>query len=274
MGTIHHIVNVEVAIVRDDRWLVIERGPGVAQAGTIAFVGGKAENVADTPDVLEATARREIMEEVGVAVGALHYVESHAFQTPDGQRVIDVLFVARWERHEPRPLIAAEVAAVHWLRFDEIMAHERAMPWTKTMLERADAVRKRVFGALTLTVLPERLAVCRLDPDAGLPAWAQRGSLWSITRTADELSIVCAAAAVPPDVRAERDWRALKVAGPLPFSLTGVLASLATPLAEAGISIFALSSYDTDYLLVREARLDAAITTLRGVGHRVPPAES
>lgn len=122
---------------------------------------------------------------------------------------------------------------------------------------------------LHLAVLHETLAIAQLEPHAPMPAWAMSGSLFSITRTADELSIVCAAALVPADIQAARDWRALKVAGPLDFALTGILAMLAVPLGEAGISIFALSTYDTDYVLVRAPDLDRAVQVLRQAGHTV-----
>lgn len=120
---------------------------------------------------------------------------------------------------------------------------------------------------LVLSVLPTPLAVVRLDATAAVPAWASSGELSSVTRTADELSIVCDEASVPPDARAERGWRALKVAGPLDFSLTGVLASLAVPLADARVSIFALSTYETDYVLVRAADLSRACDALTRAGH-------
>ncbi|MBI5301507.1 MAG: ACT domain-containing protein [Chloroflexi bacterium] len=99
--------------------------------------------------------------------------------------------------------------------------------------------------ALTLLLLRDTFAICRLALDAPIPDWA-RGDLVSITRTRDEFSIVCDQRAAPRDVNCERDWRALRVAGQLDFGLTGILASLATPLADAGVSIFALSTYDTD----------------------------
>ncbi|HEX2103087.1 MAG TPA: ACT domain-containing protein [Solirubrobacteraceae bacterium] len=125
-------------------------------------------------------------------------------------------------------------------------------------------------GGLDLRVLPGALAVARLHPDEPPPAWAApAGALHALVRTAGELSIVCADQAVPPGVRAERGFRAIAVAGPLDFGLTGVLAALAVPLAEAGVPIFAVSTYDTDHLLVRAARLDAAIAALRAAGHRV-----
>jgi hypothetical protein len=122
---------------------------------------------------------------------------------------------------------------------------------------------------LTLTMLPGTLAICRLAPDAEVPAWTWTGELASVTRTPDELSIICRADAVPPGVRSEGGWRCLKVRGPLDFALTGILAALTAPLAAAGIALFAVSTYDTDYLLVKAEMLDRAAETLRGAGHRV-----
>ena len=121
---------------------------------------------------------------------------------------------------------------------------------------------------LTLSLLPETLAVCRYAPDAPLPDWAA-GEFISITRTSEELSIVCAEQNVPPSVRCERGWRCLKVTGPLDLSLVGILASLAVPLAEARIALFAVSTYDTDYLLVKEAEVERAVAVLRQDGHTV-----
>jgi hypothetical protein len=125
-------------------------------------------------------------------------------------------------------------------------------------------------GGVDLRVLPGALAVARLDPREEPPAWAApAGALHSVVRTEHELSIVCPDDAVPAGVPAERGFRALAAAGPIDFSLTGVLASMAVPLAEAGVSIFALSTYDTDHLLVREQRLPEAVAALRAAGHRV-----
>jgi hypothetical protein len=123
---------------------------------------------------------------------------------------------------------------------------------------------------MKLLVLPDRLAICRLAPDATVPSWAWEGAFVSVTRTADELSIVCAEPCLPDHLEAvERGWRALRVAGTLDFALVGILARLAAPLAEAGVSIFALSTFDTDYLLVRAADLDTAVAALRSAGHEV-----
>jgi uncharacterized protein len=122
---------------------------------------------------------------------------------------------------------------------------------------------------LSLTVLADRLAVCRLPPDASVPTPPVSGGLWSATRTAAELSLVLPEEEAPPEARTERGWRALQVAGPLDFGLTGILASLAAPLAEVDVSIFAISTYDTDYLLVRDGDLERAKEALRGAGHEI-----
>ena len=103
------------------------------------------------------------------------------------------------------------------------------------------------------------MAVCKLDKDAPVPAWASSGTFFSITRTADELSVVCQQSLVPDGVRCERDWRCLLVAGTMEFSMIGVVASLVTPLAEAGISVFVISTFDTDYMLVKEVDLERAL---------------
>ena len=121
-----------------------------------------------------------------------------------------------------------------------------------------------------IALLSGRYAVCRLEPDAPVPAWA-RGGFVSITRTTEELSVVCDEDSVPQDVRCEPGWRCLKLAGPLDFSLVGVLQSLLSPLADAGISVFAVSTYDTDYVLVRDADLDRALAALRGAGWNIEP---
>ncbi|NMC53771.1 MAG: ACT domain-containing protein [Chloroflexi bacterium] len=123
-----------------------------------------------------------------------------------------------------------------------------------------------------LQIMPQRLAVARLDPAADLPAWLPRVGFLSITRTSDELSIVVDEQALPGRVTAETGWRMVKVLGPLDFSLVGVLASLANPLAAAGVSIFAISTYDTDYLLVREAQFPQALAALAEAGFDLLPA--
>jgi hypothetical protein len=117
---------------------------------------------------------------------------------------------------------------------------------------------------LTLSLLPETLAVARLPAGTALPGWIDwTDPFVTVSRTRDELSVVCPEARVPAEAQAERGWRGFKVEGPLDFALTGILARLAAPLADAGISIFAISTFDTDYLLVRSGDLDAATAVLQ-----------
>lgn len=126
---------------------------------------------------------------------------------------------------------------------------------------------------LLLSLLADVYAICRLDPGAEMPVWSLEGELSSITRTGDELSIVCAQRYVPADVRHEGGWRALKVEGPLDFSCVGVLVALARPLGEAGIPILVVGTYDTDYLLVKESDLERAVHALRQEGHSLASGE-
>jgi uncharacterized protein len=121
---------------------------------------------------------------------------------------------------------------------------------------------------LRIALLPHRLAVCRLESTAETPSWIA-GAFTSVTRTADELSIVGDEASVPDGVQAERGWRVLKVEGPIPFEMTGVAAALVGPLAEARISVFVLATYDTDYLLLKEETFSRAVEVLRAAGHEI-----
>jgi hypothetical protein len=121
----------------------------------------------------------------------------------------------------------------------------------------------------TLIPLDGTFAIAKMPPDAAIPSWASSGPFVSITRTADELSIVCPDAQVPPGVQAEPGWRCLRVAGKMDFSMVGVLASLVGPLADAGISVFAVSTFDTDYLLVKEAAWQQAKEVLVATGHSI-----
>jgi hypothetical protein len=120
-----------------------------------------------------------------------------------------------------------------------------------------------------LAVLEGEFGVARLHADDPAPGWAREGSITSLTRTADELSVVCAAEAIPAGVRAERGWRCLRVVGPLDLSLTGILASIVGPLAAAKVSVFTLSTHDTDYVLVRGQSLGTVLECLRAAGHEV-----
>ncbi len=120
-----------------------------------------------------------------------------------------------------------------------------------------------------LRVLPGRLAVARLGPTDDVPAWAWTGAITSITRTPTELSILCDDEAVPEDVTAARRWRALQVTGPLDFGLVGVLARITETLASVEASIFAVSTYDTDLVLVPEGELSQSVEALARAGYRV-----
>lgn len=114
--------------------------------------------------------------------------------------------------------------------------------------------------------LPGRYAVCRLSPESAVPAWAA-GPFVNITLTDDELAIICPEEKVPAEIRADRDWRVLKLVGPFPFTATGVLAALASPLARAGISLLSIATYDTDYFLVKSDVFDDAVAVLVAAGH-------
>lgn len=115
---------------------------------------------------------------------------------------------------------------------------------------------------LTMKLLNKKYSVCRLDKNDTMPTWALQGDFFSITKTKDELSIVCLQENIPDNIKCEKDWRILKVEGLLDFSLVGILASISSLMAQQQISIFALSTYDTDYILVKEKNIEAAINTL------------
>ena len=124
--------------------------------------------------------------------------------------------------------------------------------------------------SLPLTVLPSLFALCRLQPGDAIPEWAWSSrEFLTISRTRSELSIVADEDVVPPIVDAARGFRALRVEGPLPLEMVGVAASIASPLADEGISIIPIGTYDTDYILVRDIDLAHAVATLETAGHSV-----
>ena len=116
--------------------------------------------------------------------------------------------------------------------------------------------------------------MCRLAPDAAIPAWALEGEFFCVVRTRDELSIVCVEDRMPDGARVERGWAALKLEGPFPFSMTGVLASFLQPLAEAKIPIFAISTFDTDYILLKRETVPQAVIALGAAGHKETSADA
>ena len=120
-----------------------------------------------------------------------------------------------------------------------------------------------------LTLLPGRFAILKMDPAAPVPSSVWRGVFASVSKTPSELSIVCEEALVPQDEEADRGWCAFVVAGPMDLSTVGILASIAGPLAAAHVALFAVSTFETDYVLVREETADLAVDALRNDGHEV-----
>ncbi len=125
---------------------------------------------------------------------------------------------------------------------------------------------------MNFQILAEELAVCRLAADAAVPAGILNAGFCTVTRTADELSLVLSVDHVQSDWEVERTWRALKIQGPLEFTMVGVIARISAPLAEAGIPIFVVSTFETDYLLVKIEQFEKTCDLLKAEGHAVTPA--
>lgn len=122
---------------------------------------------------------------------------------------------------------------------------------------------------LTIKLLEEKYGVCRLNKTDSIPEWTKDSEFLSVTRTLQELSIVCVENNIPSDIKCEKNWRILKVEGPLDFSLIGILASISSLLAQNKISIFAISTYDTDYILVRDKDVDKAVVALVNARYKI-----
>jgi hypothetical protein len=122
---------------------------------------------------------------------------------------------------------------------------------------------------MTLKVFENLYAVCRFPIDTAVPSWTESGEFVSVTRTPDEISVVCEQSSVPGVVDAERDWRLLRIEGQIEFSKTGIISTIVQPLATAGISVFTIATFNTDYVLVKEAKLQAAVLVLKSVGFHV-----
>ncbi len=134
----------------------------------------------------------------------------------------------------------------------------------------AELYNKEMAGSRrSLSLMEGSFAICRLDKNAPIPDWAFAGEFFSVARTPDELSIVCPQTSVPEGADCETGWRCLKVESPFEFDLSGVISSIAAPLVEAGIGLFAVATQDSDYLMVKETDLEQTVLVLSRVGHRV-----
>jgi gluconokinase len=161
----------------------------------------------------------------------------------------------------PADAIRVDVAATP----EEIVAVIRA----RLGLERITATGRIPKHVFTLVALDGTFAIAKLDGDRTVPDWATRGAFHSVSRAPDELSIVCRDQDVPDDVACERGWKCLRVAGQLEFVMTGILASIVNPLAEAEIPVFVISTFNTDYLLVKARDFESARRSLTAAGHRL-----
>jgi 8-oxo-dGTP diphosphatase len=142
MSLVHHIVNVEGAIVHDGRYLLVIRGPGeIHAAGMLSLVGGKVEDAGETANILEETLQREILEEVGVEVSDMIYVQSSAFVDSLNMPVVDVVFLCRWSIGEPTINNPDEVADIRWLTANEILTNPDTPDWTRNSIRRAEKMR-------------------------------------------------------------------------------------------------------------------------------------
>jgi hypothetical protein len=127
---------------------------------------------------------------------------------------------------------------------------------------------------LLLKILPDRMAVCRFEPSSERPEWIDTSGFYSITNTREELTLVCREALVPPGTKCQRGWRCFRIQGVLDFSEIGIMFSITQPLAKSGVSIFAISTYNTDYFLVKEKDLAKAIDALIASGHQITEVRS
>lgn len=138
-----YIVNVEAAIARDGRFLTVIRGPRERHAaGTLGLPGGRVQGHGTASNILEATARREVLEETGLSIGETRYVESHLFESDSGEEVIDVVLLCRFTGGEARTEEPREVESVRWMTVQEILSHSKAPRWTRQSIEKAESLRQ------------------------------------------------------------------------------------------------------------------------------------
>jgi hypothetical protein len=122
---------------------------------------------------------------------------------------------------------------------------------------------------LTLSILRHRFAICKLNPDVKVPDWAIRGDFFSISRTPEELSIICQEDDVPLKVTSKREWRGIKIEGPFHFNEIGILDAITSPIARAKISLLTVSTFDTDYVFIQDSQFEEALLILAESGHQI-----
>lgn len=151
MDNLSYIVNVEAAIYKNDKWLIIKRSEKEEHApGFLSMVGGKVETRIVENDVLEETLKREIMEEVGIQVSEkLHYVESKSFILDKGQVVIDIIFLCKYQSGEPKSMSADEVSGVYWMSSSEIFENICTPIWLKESIEKVESIRLKIDNEST-----------------------------------------------------------------------------------------------------------------------------
>jgi NAD+ diphosphatase len=260
-GTVHHPRTdpVVIMLVVDGDRALLGRQARWPPRRWSAFAG-----FVEPGESLEEAVAREVEEEADVRVDAIAYRSSQPWPFPAS---LMLGFTARYAGGEARTR-DGELEGVRWFSRAELEAMREGR--AEDFLPPRDAIARRLVDAWldaparpAVTELPGRFAVARLEADADVPPWASSGGgFLSVTRTAQELSITCPQDAVPAEVRAERELAALRVEGPLDFGLTGILAGLSGPLAGAGIPVFAVATYDTDYLLVPAGRAAEALELL------------
>lgn len=146
MDTIFYIVNVEAAIYKNDKWLIIKRSEKEEHApGLLSLVGGKVETSIAEENILENTVRREIMEEIGIKVSEkIYYVESKSFLLESGQVVIDIVFLCKYESGKPKCMSPDEVSEIYWMSSNDILKNQKAPIWLKESIKNVEKIRLKV----------------------------------------------------------------------------------------------------------------------------------
>lgn len=269
-----HFKNKAVGVVPVDSdgsiWLVGQYRYPLSQYSWEIPEGGCPEG--ESP---EACALRELVEETGLVAGKLEpMVYMHLSNSVSDEW--GVVYRATELTAGPSQPDGSERIEVRRVPFEQALAMVERGEITDSMSVAGilrEAVLRVTDGRIarthTISILPTPLAIVRLDTDASIPVWASGPALFSMTRTSEELSLIVHDAVVPAECAASRGWMALKVEGALDLSETGILAALATTLADAKVPIFAISTYDTDYILVRSVDRAVAIEALTRRGHTV-----